>query len=42
MEISLYSDWMSIAPYWSQCVLYSVGNLTWEDEDLQVHVLCQN
>ena len=39
MEISLGSDWMSIAPHWFQCILYSVGNVTWADEDLQIHAL---
>ena len=36
MEISLGSDWMSIIP---QCILYSVGNVAWADEDLQIHAL---
>ena len=39
MKISLGCDWMSIVPHWSQCILYSVGNVIWADEDLQIHAL---
>ena len=39
MEICHGFDWMSIMPHWSQCILYSVGNMTWADEDLQIYAL---